>query len=88
MSSLPQTVRSASPAGGVDSHRSQPTLAVTPPASEQMATRGLFKCYRKGDLGIPVLQGIDLSVHEGEFLSIVGQSGSGKSTFAPTYWVP
>jgi len=45
-----------------------------------MATSGLFKSYRKGDFGIPVLQGIDLSVHEGEFLSIVGQSGSGKST--------
>lgn len=45
-----------------------------------MGTRGLFKSYYKGTLGIPVLQGIDLSVHEGEFLSIVGQSGSGKST--------
>ncbi|NOY30720.1 MAG: ABC transporter ATP-binding protein [Planctomycetes bacterium] len=47
---------------------------------EQMATRDLFKSYRKGPLGIPVLQGIDLSVTRGEFLSIVGQSGCGKST--------
>ncbi len=54
-------------------------LAVSPPL-EQMGTRGLFKSYYKGTLGIPVLQGIHLSVHEGEFLSIVGQSGSGKST--------
>ncbi|MCA9230720.1 MAG: ABC transporter ATP-binding protein [Planctomycetales bacterium] len=45
-----------------------------------MATCGLFKSYRKGTLGIPVLQGIDFSVYEGEFLSIIGQSGSGKST--------
>lgn len=45
-----------------------------------MATQGLFKSYRKGPIGIPVLQGIDLSVAEGEFLSIVGQSGCGKST--------
>jgi lipoprotein-releasing system ATP-binding protein len=28
----------------------------------------------------PVLQGIDLAVHEGEFVALTGQSGSGKST--------
>jgi lipoprotein-releasing system ATP-binding protein len=46
----------------------------------QLSCRELFKSYRKGELGIPVLQGIDLEVREGEFLAIVGQSGSGKST--------
>jgi lipoprotein-releasing system ATP-binding protein len=45
-----------------------------------LACRELFKSYRKGALGIPVLQGIDLEVCAGEFLAIVGQSGSGKST--------
>jgi lipoprotein-releasing system ATP-binding protein len=45
-----------------------------------LGCRGLFKSYRKGALGIPVLQGIDLEVREGEFLAIVGQSGCGKST--------
>ncbi len=54
-------------------------LAISPPP-EQMATRDLFKSYHKGALGIPVLQGIDLTVAQGEFLSIVGQSGCGKST--------
>jgi lipoprotein-releasing system ATP-binding protein len=49
-----------------------------PPAI--LASRDLFKSYRKGPLGIPVLQGIDLSVRAGEFLAIVGQSGCGKST--------
>ena len=29
---------------------------------------------------LEVLHGIDLQVHEGEFVAIVGQSGSGKST--------
>ncbi|MCC6492371.1 MAG: ABC transporter ATP-binding protein [Pirellulales bacterium] len=45
-----------------------------------LACRNLFKSYRKGAIGIPVLQGIDLDVHKGEFLAIVGQSGCGKST--------
>jgi lipoprotein-releasing system ATP-binding protein len=51
-----------------------------PTASTILATRDLFKSYRKGLLGIPVLQGIDMAVREGEFLAIVGQSGCGKST--------
>jgi lipoprotein-releasing system ATP-binding protein len=51
-----------------------------PPASTILASRDLFKSYRKGPLGIPVLQGIDMAVREGEFLAIVGQSGCGKST--------
>jgi len=29
---------------------------------------------------VPVLYGVDLDVHEGEFLSVIGASGSGKST--------
>jgi len=59
-------------------------LDYAPPATvsmkEHLATRDLFKSYKKGPVGIPVLQGINMSVFEGEFLSIVGQSGCGKST--------
>ncbi len=55
-------------------------LSAATPRTVYMATRGLFKSYQKGDLGIPVLQGIDMQVYQGEFLSIVGQSGCGKST--------
>ncbi|MEM8945915.1 MAG: ABC transporter ATP-binding protein [Planctomycetota bacterium] len=57
----------------------QPT-ALKLHAKEHLAARDLFKSYQKGPVGIPVLQGIDMSVYEGEFLSIVGQSGCGKST--------
>jgi lipoprotein-releasing system ATP-binding protein len=37
--------------------------------------------YDDGESVIKVLQGIDLSVHAGERVAIVGNSGSGKSTF-------
>ena len=47
---------------------------------EIMQVRGLKKSFTKGPHTIPVLKGIDLDVHEGEYLSIIGQSGSGKST--------
>jgi lipoprotein-releasing system ATP-binding protein len=40
----------------------------------------LSKTYRKHAIEVPVLQGLDLEVHDGEFLSVVGHSGCGKST--------
>ncbi len=46
----------------------------------QIAAIAVEKAYRKGDHQVSVLHGVDISVHKGEFLSIVGQSGSGKST--------
>ncbi|HVS35670.1 MAG TPA: ABC transporter ATP-binding protein [Gemmataceae bacterium] len=41
---------------------------------------GLQKAYRKYKIQTEVLRGLDLDVHQGEFLSVVGASGSGKST--------
>ena len=45
-----------------------------------LAAKKLLKSYKKGKHTIPVLRGVDLTVREGEFLTIIGQSGSGKST--------
>jgi len=40
----------------------------------------LTKRFTEGRLDVAVLQGVDLQVHAGETLAIVGASGSGKST--------
>lgn len=45
-----------------------------------LACQGLSKVYRQGDLEVPVLSRIDLSLQPGERLAVVGSSGSGKST--------
>jgi macrolide transport system ATP-binding/permease protein len=42
--------------------------------------RGVTKTYFNGDLATPVLHGIDLKIFAGEFVAIMGASGSGKST--------
>lgn len=42
--------------------------------------RGITRTYHNGDLAVPVLRGINLTIHRGEFVAIMGASGSGKST--------
>jgi len=40
----------------------------------------LVKIYKVADLEVVALQGLDLQVHQGEMMALVGASGSGKST--------
>ena len=42
--------------------------------------RDLAKGYRRGSETIRVFEGVNLQIHEGEFLALMGPSGSGKST--------
>lgn len=42
--------------------------------------KDLFKIYKKGKVSIPAVNGISFRVEKGQFVSIVGKSGSGKST--------
>jgi len=42
--------------------------------------KDIYKIYSDGDSEIRALDGVSLNIKEGEFVAIVGQSGSGKST--------
>ena len=46
--------------------------------------RDIHKSYYLGKEEFPVLKGIDLNFDLGEFVSILGESGGGKSTLAKT----
>jgi putative ABC transport system ATP-binding protein len=43
-------------------------------------TQGLTKLYRTDEIETTALDGLDIGVNEGEFVSIMGPSGCGKST--------
>ncbi len=40
----------------------------------------IYRIYETGNVKVPALQNINLEINEGEFLAIMGHSGSGKST--------
>ena len=45
-----------------------------------LSAQRLSKTFNDGRNQVEVLKGLDFSIHEGEFVSIIGASGSGKST--------
>lgn len=45
-----------------------------------MEAQDLWKVYQTPSGDVPALKGINLSIHAGEFVIIVGKSGAGKST--------
>jgi putative ABC transport system ATP-binding protein len=49
-------------------------------AGAQIELRQVSKSYAAADRGPSVLDGVDISIAQGEFVVLVGRSGSGKST--------
>jgi lipoprotein-releasing system ATP-binding protein len=62
--------------------KAPPAEAASSPkkSAEHLRTVGLHKSYRKGQVEVPVLRGVNVTIQTGEFMAIAGQSGSGKST--------
>lgn len=50
-------------------------------AENMIQADGLVKIYKSKETEVLALQGLDLTVEEGELTALIGNSGSGKSTF-------
>jgi len=46
-----------------------------------ISVKNLVKIYKMGEVEVHALRGVDLDIRQGDFVAIMGKSGSGKSTF-------
>ena len=58
----------------------QTPTAPPPRSQEVLSAHGLGRRFQEGLLDVTVLRSLDLAVHQGQTLAVVGASGSGKST--------
>src|SRR5438105_1499914 len=56
------------------------SLPTSGPPPALIRLQALNKSYRSGGVDLHVLKDLDLTIREGELVSIMGSSGSGKST--------
>src|SRR6202030_2499177 len=56
-------------------------IGTAPETQLTIEVQNLHKVYQLGEIRVPALRGVSLEVRRGEFVAIMGASGSGKSTF-------
>ena len=60
---------------------SGPSRLRSDPGTEVIHIHDLHKVYKMGDIEVKALRGINVTIRRGEFVAVMGASGSGKSTF-------
>jgi putative ABC transport system ATP-binding protein len=50
-------------------------------SNKLVSVKNLYKTYQQAETPVEVLKGLNLEISEGETIAILGQSGSGKTTF-------
>ncbi len=46
-----------------------------------LRAKGLVKHFKMGEVTVKALDGVDFEIYEGEFIVILGPSGSGKAPY-------
>src|SRR5690349_5890228 len=56
-------------------------VSAAPGSDTVICVEGIHKYYELGETRVHALRGVSIDVHHGEFVAVMGASGSGKSTF-------